>query len=206
MSATGKEEAAFVAEPADERRVLRVALALNATMFVVGLVAGLVAQSLALLADSLDMLADALAYGLSLAAIGRPAAFKTRVAGLSGTILLVLGVGVVLDVIRRAVQGSEPDSAFMVATAMLSLVVNAYVIRTLARFRRGEVHLRAAWLFTRADVVANIGVILSGVLVFATGSPYPDLIVGLAIGCYVIREAVEILTSARHARTSASSS
>ena len=202
----GQQRRGAAAQPADERRVLRVALVLNATMFVVGLVAGLLAQSLALLADSLDMLSDALAYGLSLAAIGRPAASKARVATLSGTILLVLGAGVILDVIRRAMQGSEPDSAFMVATALLSLIVNAYVIRTLRRFRGGEVHLRAAWLFTRADVVANIGVILSGVLVFATRSPYPDLFVGFAIGCYVIREAIEILTSARHARVSAGAS
>ena len=53
--------------------VLRVALALNATMFVVGLGAGIIADSLGLVADSLDMVADAGAYGLSLAAI-RPRA------------------------------------------------------------------------------------------------------------------------------------
>ena len=44
-----------------ERRILAIALGLNASMFVVGFVAGLLAESLGLLADSLDMLADALA-------------------------------------------------------------------------------------------------------------------------------------------------
>lgn len=186
-----------------ERRVLRTALGLNATMFVVGLAAGLIAESLGLIADSLDMLADALAYGLSLAAISRPALFKARVARLSGTLLLLLGAGVVLDVARRAWLGSDPESGVMMVTAALSLAVNAYVIRLLTRFRRGEVHLRAAWLFTRADVVANIGVIVSGLLVLLTGSRYPDLIVGLAIGAYVIREALEILENARRARREA---
>lgn len=122
-----------------ERGVLRRALGLNAAMFVVGLAAGLAADSLGLVADSLDML----------------------------------------------------------AIAALSLLVNAHVIRLLARFRRGEVHLRAAWLFTRADVVANLGVILSGVLVLGTGSRWPDLVIGLAIGGYVIREALAILGQAR---------
>ena len=182
-----------------ERRVLSIALALNAAMFVVGLVAGLLGESLGLIADSLDMLADALAYGLSLAAIGRPALFKARVAGMSGTLLLVLGLAVMIDVVRRALAGSDPEAGIMLATATLSLLVNATVIRMLTRFRRGEVHLRAAWLFTRADVVANIGVILSAILVFLTGSRYPDIIVGLAIGGYVIREAVEILQRARRA-------
>ena len=182
---------------------MRTALGLNATMFVVGLAAGLIAESLGLIADSLDMLADALAYGLSLAAISRPALFKARVARLSGTLLLLLGAGVVLDVARRTWLGSDPESGVMMVTAALSLAVNAYVIRLLTRFRRGEVHLRAAWLFTRADVVANIGVIVSGLLVLLTGSRYPDLIVGLAIGAYVIREALEILENARRARREA---
>jgi Co/Zn/Cd efflux system component len=168
-------------------------------MFVVGLGAGLLGESLGLIADSLDMLADALAYGLSLAAIGRPSMFKVRVARMSGTLLLVLGLGVVVDVARRALAGSDPEAGIMLATALLSLVVNATVIRMLTRFRRGEVHLRAAWIFTRADIVANLGVILSAILVFLTGSRYPDLVVGLAIGGYVIREAVEILQRAGQA-------
>jgi Co/Zn/Cd efflux system component len=189
-----------------ERRVLSIALGLNASMFVVGLVAGLFGESLGLIADSLDMLADALAYGLSLAAIGRASIFKARVARMSGTLLLVLGLGVVVDVARRALAGSDPEAGIMLATASLSLVVNATVIRMLTRFRRGEVHLRAAWIFTRADVVANIGVILSAVLVFLTGSRYPDLIVGLAIGGYVIWEAVEILQRARRAAADAARS
>jgi Co/Zn/Cd efflux system component len=92
----------------------------------------------------------------------------------------------------------------MMAVAALSLAVNATVIRMLTRFRKGEVHLRAAWLFTRADVVANLGVILSGALVLLTGSRIPDLVAGIAIGLYVMREAWEILGRARRARAEAS--
>lgn len=185
---------------AEERRVLYVALGLNGLMFLVGLAAGLVGHSLGLLADSFDMLADALAYGLSIAAVGRSPMLKARVATLSGTLLLVLGTGVLLDAVRRVWAGSGPDSTTMLVVASLSLVANAAVIRMLARFRRGEVHLRAAWLFTRADVVANIGVIASALLVMATGSRYPDLVAGFAIGLYVIREALEIIARARSAR------
>ncbi len=70
----------FTSQTAAERRSLRIALALNATMFVVGLVAGVVAESTGLIADSLDMLADALAYAIGLIAISRSALFKTRAA------------------------------------------------------------------------------------------------------------------------------
>jgi Co/Zn/Cd efflux system component len=172
-------------------------------MFVVGLAAGIWAQSMGLVADSLDMLADALAYGLSLAAIGRAPLFKARIARVSGTLLGLLGTGVVIDVVRRTIEGSDPESRIMLVTASLSLAVNAVVIRMLSRLRRGEVHLHAAWLFTRADVIANLGVIFSGLLVLLTGSRYPDLVVGLAIGIYVIREALEILHRAREARATA---
>ena len=186
-----------IQSPRPERSVLRIALMLNGAMFVIGLAAGLVAGSVGLIADSLDMLADALAYGLSLAAIGRSTHFKARLARTSGILLLALGLGVGFEALRRAFGVEQPDSLIMAITALLSLIVNVTVMRLLARYRRGEVHLRAAWIFTRADVVANVAVILSALIVWASGSHYPDLIVGLAIAVYVVREAAEILREAR---------
>ena len=187
-------------ETASQRRVLRIALALNATMFIVGIVAGLVGQSSSLIADALDMLADASAYAIALGAIGRSTRFKAGAATLSGSLLLVLGVLVLLDAGRRALFGSEPESLVMMAVAFLSFLVNASVLRMLGRYREGEVHLRATWIFTRVDVIANVAVMLSGLVVLLTGSQFPDLIVGGAIGIYVVKEAFEILSEAREAR------
>jgi cation diffusion facilitator family transporter len=178
---------------AEERRTIRIALYLNAAMFVVGTTAGLIAHSSGLLADALDMLADASAYGIALLAIERSDFFKQRAATLSGLILMILGLSVIADVIRRAVMGSEPEGWLMMAAATLSLIVNTIVLRMLARYRSGEVHLRATWIFTRADVVANIGVIIAGLLVLAVRSRIPDLVIGFCIGVYVIKEAAEIL-------------
>ena len=182
---------------AGERRVLRIALALNAAMAVVGGLAGWVAQSTGLLADALDMLSDATAYAIALMAVGRSALFKVRAATLSGGILLVLGVGVLVEVSRRLIYGAEPLAEWMIATAVLSLVVNLTVLRMLAPMKSGEVHLRATWLFTRADVVANLGVILAGLLVLWLSVPYPDYAIGTLIGLYVIKEAIGILRDAR---------
>ena len=179
-----------------ERRVLRIALGLNAAMAVIGGFAGWIAQSTGLLADALDMLSDATAYAIALLAIGRSALFKVRAATLSGGLLLVLGIGVLVEVGRRVIYGAEPLSEWMIGTAILSLVVNLVVMRMLAPMRSGEVHLRATWLFTRADVVANLGVILAGVLVLWLAVPYPDFVIGALIGLYVIKEAIEILGDA----------
>ena len=194
------------AKSAQERRILTIALVLNAAMAVIGGVAGWMGQSTGLLADALDMLSDATAYAIGLVAIGRGARFKANAAWLSGSVLLVLGLGLLLEVGRRVFQGAEPLSGWMIGTACLSLVVNLTVLRMLAPLKSGEVHLRATWIFTRADVVANVGVIVAGILVLVLASPYPDYVIGTLIGLYVIKEALEILSDARNARSESKSS
>jgi Co/Zn/Cd efflux system component len=185
------------ADTAEQRRTISIALALNATMFVVGTVAALVADSTGLLADALDMLADSSVYAIALLAIGRSIAFKSRGARVSGGLLAILGLGVVIESVRRAVMGAEPEGWIIVGIATMSLLVNATVLRMLAKYRDGEVHLRASWIFTRADVIANLGVIVAGLLVLGIGAPWPDFVIGAGIGLYVIREAVEILRDPR---------
>ena len=84
--------------------------------------------------------------------------------------------------------------------------LDTYLTRAAAEAAKGargtvvEVFDRV-WLFTRADVVANIGVILAGVLVWWLANPYPDYVIGTLIGLYVIKEAIEILHDARRAST-----
>lgn len=182
----------------DERKTLRVALMLNATMFVVGMAAGLWAQSSGLMADALDMLTDATAYGLGLMAATRGMRFKLYSARWTGATLMLLSVGIVADVIRRFLFGSDPLGAAMVGFSVLSLCVNVTVLRMLAQFREAEVHMRASWICTRADVVANFGVLASGLVVLATGWRYADLVVGLAISVYVAKEAIEIWQQSRN--------
>ena len=179
-----------------ERKTLRIALMLNVMMFVVGLAAGLWAQSTGLMADALDMLADASAYTLALMAVTRTAAFKRYAARWSGVLLLILGLGIVIEVVRRGLLGSAPEGYAIMAFGLISLAVNVSVLRMLSKYRYGEVHLRATWVFTRADVLANVGVFVSGLIVMLTGFRFADLVVGLGIGLYVVKEAVEILRSA----------
>ncbi len=81
----------------------------------------------------------------------------------------------------------------------MSFAVNLYVLRQLARVRDGGVHLRASYICTRADVLANFAVFLSGGLVALTRLNVIDLVVGLGIGISVIREAVEIFQEANEA-------
>lgn len=187
-------------ETAEQRSTLKIALALNATMFVVEVGAGIIGHSTGLIADGLDMLADASAYAVALLAVGRNSRFKANAAGASGVLLMVLGCAVLVDVARRAISGAPPEGILMVVVAAIALAVNATVLRLLRKYREKEVHLRATWIFTRADVIANVVVIVSGIAVLLTGLRALDLIAGAGIGLYVIREAFEILGDARSAR------
>jgi cation diffusion facilitator family transporter len=179
-----------------ERKALRIALGLNATMFVVGIVAGIVAQSTGILSDALDMLTDAFAYALALVAITRGPAFKANAARWSGWILVLLGAGILAEVVRRWYSGSEPVGSVMLVYSVVSFAVNLYVLMQLTRYRHGEVHLRASYICTRVDVLANVAVFISGGLVLVTGYRAVDLLVGFAIGLYVLKEAIEILREA----------
>ncbi|MXO61063.1 cation transporter [Altererythrobacter salegens] len=185
-----------------QRRALTVALVLNAAMFVIESGGGLAFHSASLLADGLDMLSDAAVYALALAAIGRSALFKANAARFSGWALLLLGFGMLAEVVRRWFEGSAPEGIGMIGIAAAALVVNVVVMGLIAQQRSEEVHMRAAWIFTRADVVANAAVILSGLAVLLTGIRAFDLVVGAAIALYVMREAFEILGEAKQARGS----
>lgn len=191
-------------QEAMQRQALMIALGLNAMMFVIGIVAGWLAHSSGLQADALDMLADATGYAVGLLAIGRGARFKFFSTRLNGSLLFILGTCVIFDAVRLGFEGHHPLGWVMILIASVALLVNGTVlIFVLKSFRRGEIFARSFWLDTRADMVVNAGVIVSGALVVGTRSAIPDLVIGVAIGLYVIREAAEILREASKTRSAA---
>jgi len=176
-----------------ESGTLRVLLGINAIMFVVGMTAGLIAQSTGLTADSLDMFADAAVYGLALYAVGRSAKMQVRAAHLAGVLQLILAIGVLVEVVRRFVFGSEPEWLVMIAIAFVSLIANTACLLLISKHREGGAHMKASWIFSANDVVINLGVITAGALVAWTGSNYPDLIIGTIVGVIVLNGARRIL-------------
>lgn len=184
---------AATADDADEAGVLWTVLAINAAMFVVELVAGWWAGSAGLIADALDMLADAVVYGLALYAVGRSSAHQLRAARAAGWLQLALGLWALAETGRRMVAGSPPENLTMVAIALLALVANLACLLLVAKYREAAVHLRASFLFTANDVLANLGVIVAGVLVGWLGQPWPDWLVGMLIGAMVLAGALRIL-------------
>ncbi len=166
-------------------------------MFLTEIVVGWLAQSMSLIADSLDMFADAAVYGVSLYAVGKASSDQTKSARLSGYLQLLLAVGAFVELARRFWFGSEPEPPFMIGMAVVALIANVSCMVLLATHRHSGVHMRASWIFSTNDVIANLGVILAGLLVSWTHSRLPDLLVAAAIAMVVLIGAIRIVKLSR---------
>ena len=181
----------------EESKVLMLLLAINAFMFVAEITFGIISESTALIADSLDMLADATVYGIGLYAVGRPMLAKIRAAYVSGVFQIILGVTVAVDIIRRLILGSDPESLLMIIIGSIALIANTFCLMLISKHKEGEVHMRASWIFSKNDVIANLGIIIGGILVYSLGDRWPDLVIGVIIVVIVLRGGIYIVKDAR---------
>lgn len=181
----------------EERKTLLQLLAINGLMGFVEAAAGWIANSAGLLADALDMFADAAVYGIALYVVGKTVRSKTHAAMLSGVFQIGLGGWVVADVLRRFAAGEQPLSAVMFIVSLLALLANSLCLVLIDKHRYGEVHMRASWIFSANDALANLGVMFAGVAVYFTGSRYPDLVIGLTVAAMVVYGGLRIVADAR---------
>lgn len=182
---------------ASQKRVLFWLLGINAVMFFVEMTVGIFADSTALIADSLDMLADAIVYGIGIYAVGKSLLHKANAAQISGYFQLMLGVIILIDITRRLFLGSEPVSSLMIGMGFIALIANVACLVIIRNHKNDEVHMRASWIFSANDVIANTGVIIAGILVLWLDSRVPDLIIGCIVSIVVLRGAWLILKDAK---------
>lgn len=179
-----------------QRGTLSIVLAINAVMFVVVLVAALLASSTALLADSLDNLGDALTYGLSLYAVSRTARAKAWVAMFKGTLILAAGIFVIGQIGYKLVHPSMPIFETMGAIGALALVANGTCLALLWKHRTEDVNMSSVWECSRNDIASNVAVLLASVGVWITSSGWPDLAVGAVLVCIFLRSAIRVFSAA----------
>lgn len=179
-----------------KRRVLWIVLALNVAIAAGFFTTGALGDSSALIANGLDNSSDALVYAISLFALTRPPGWKRGAARLSGILLLVFAVGVLLDVGRRFLAGSEPLGAMMMIMALIAAAVNLQSWFLLNRLRDKDVNLRAAETFSFNDFISNGGILVGGGLVLWTGQNWPDLVVGIGVAGIAIYGGIDILRDA----------
>lgn len=184
------------ARQADYRRILRMALFINAVMFVIELAASLDAQSMALRADALDFLADAANYGVSLWVLGKAMEWRSRAALVKGLSLGAMGLWVVGSTAWNAYAGTVPDAPVMSLVGLLALAANVSVAALLFASRRGDANMRSVWLCSRNDAVANVAVMVAAGGVWTIGQGWPDILVAAVIASLALSASWTILRQA----------
>lgn len=180
-----------------ERRTLWIVLLLNAAIAAGFFATGLRADSSALIANGVDNLSDTVVYALSLVALSHGRTWKTRAATASGLLLLVFAGGILIDVGRRYLEGSDPIGPTMMIISAIAALVNFACLRLLQNLKEPDVNLRAATTFSFNDFISNGGILIAGALVLWLGTNWPDLLVGCATAIIAIKGGVEILRDAR---------
>lgn len=179
------------------RRILWIALIVNAAMFLVEMVAGAAADSRALQADALDFLGDAANYAVSLAVVGAALAWRARAALVKSLFMLGFAGWVFGSAILAFVNGTTPDPATMGVVGALALAANVSVALLLYRYRTGDANMRSVWICSRNDAIGNVAVMLAALGVFGTGSALPDLFVAAIMAMLALTGGLQVFRQAR---------
>jgi cation diffusion facilitator family transporter len=173
--------------------VLKIVLLINAVMFVIEFVFGLLSHSSALTADSLDMLGDAFVYAFSLYVLYRSDQWRAGAAMAKGLIIVSFAVFVLVNTTLKAFGQQVPTSETMGIIGAIALAANAACLLLLLSHRNDDLNMRSTFICSRNDIISNTGVLIAALMVNLTQSKWPDIIVGYAIALLFLKSAWPIL-------------
>jgi len=179
------------------RRILWIALVVNASMFGIELVGGLASGSASLLADAVDFLGDAANYGVSLFVLAMAPLWRSRSALIKGIFMSLYGVFVLATAAWYFFRGMVPKAEAMGVIAVLALAANVFVAFLLYAYRNGDSNMRAVWLCTRNDAIGNVAVLIAAVGVTTIGAGWPDTLVAVIMGMLAIAGGHSVMMQAR---------
>lgn len=178
-------------------RTLWLVVAMNAAMFVVGVVVTATGGSVSVRSDLLDFLGDSVATGIGRLLVGRSALVRATASLWQGIALGALGIFALGSAIWRAFEGGAPEAYGMGLYGVLGLCVNMGAALLLLKHRKGDASVRAVWLYSRNDAIGNIAVMVAAALVALTANRWPDVVVGLGIAALFLHSATEIVRDSR---------
>jgi cobalt-zinc-cadmium efflux system protein len=180
---------------------LKVALALLLGLMAVEVVFGIIAQSLALLSDAAHMLTDAGALVLALVALRlarRPARgamtyglgrSEILSAQFNGATLLVLGLLIVYEGVRRLIDPPAVEGGIVLVVALFGVVVNVVAVAVLHGANRRSLNVEGAFQHVLTDLVAFIATAVAGLVILLTGFDRADGLASLFVAFVMLRAA-----------------
>jgi cobalt-zinc-cadmium efflux system protein len=194
--------------PNADRRWLGVALGIIAAFMVVEIVAGILADSLALLSDAAHMLTDAAAIAVALLAarlaarppggrftfgLGRAEILSAQ--GNGATLLVLAGV-IAVEAIRRMWSVPEVDGAFVLVVGLIGACVNLAAAAALGRAERRSLNVEGARVHVLTDLFASLAAAAAGAVVLATGFDRADAIASLFVAALMLVSGWRLLRDA----------
>jgi cobalt-zinc-cadmium efflux system protein len=191
--------------PDADHRWLSIALGLILGFMAVEVVAGILADSLALLSDAAHMLTDAGSIGLALFAarlaarppggrftfgLGRAEILSAQVNGAS---LLVLAGVIAWEAVQRLGNPPDVDGAIVLVVGLLGAAVNVAAAWALSRAERRSLNVEGARAHVLTDLYASLGAALAGLLVLTAGFERADVIVAALVAALMVRSAFSLL-------------
>jgi len=192
----------------------RLALSLGITLafVVVEILAGILANSLALLTDAAHNFTDVLALALTWWALWvttKPAhAGKTfgyhragiLVALVNSTTLALIALGIFYEAYKRFVAPPAVQADILIGVGVAAVVVNLVTALLVRRGAEHDLNLKSAFLHLMGDVLSTVGAVVAGILILFTGLNWIDPLVSVFIGLLIlwnawgiVRESVDIL-------------
>jgi len=186
-------------------RAVRIVALLNLAYFGVEFAVAAAIGSVSLFADSVDFLEDAAVNLLILTALGWSAANRGRLGAMLAGILLIPGLATLWAAWQKFNMPVAPAPVPLSLTGAGAFIVNLICAYTLSRYRHHSGSLtRAAFLSARNDVLANVAIVVAGLITgLAWRSAWPDLIVGAGIAVMNADAAREVWEAAKAERRSA---
>jgi cobalt-zinc-cadmium efflux system protein len=188
-----------------DRGKLWLALALILGFMAAEVVAGILANSLALLSDAAHMLTDAAAIALSLAAMRiarRPAGgamtfglkrAEILSAQINGVTLLVLAALIAYEGVHRLFDPPSVDGGLVLAVALAGVAVNLAATAVLARANRRSLNVEGSFQHLLTDLYAFIGTAVAAAVILLTGFDRADPIASLLVAALMLRSAYVLL-------------
>ena len=188
-----------------DRKALAAALGLIVAFMVVEVVAGVLADSLALLADAAHLLTDAAALAFALGAAtlaARPAVgrwtfglgrVEILAAQANGITLVLAAVWIAYAAVSRLVSPPEVRGGVVLVVALVGIAVNLAAVAMLRRASRESLNVRGAFLHVVTDLAAFIATAVAGAFILVTGWDRADPIVSLGVAALMVWAAVGLL-------------
>lgn len=185
----------------ENRAAVILSVTSNAVLTVVKLGVGLLTGSVAVLSEAANSAGDLLASGIAFAGVragARPPdedhpygheKSENLAAAIEGALILLAGVAVALEAVRRLVSGAPAITdlnlaiAVMAASAVVNLLVSAR-LRAVAR-RTGSPAIEGEAAHLASDVWTSAGTAVGLLLVAVSGWRAVDAVVALVVAAYV---------------------